>query len=66
MSDLEILELEKDIDKLTIYTDVNCIIQPHFDINGRLDGGWIVNNGILKGHADPSGEPGKLGINGIN
>lgn len=48
------------------YTNVNCIIQPHFDINGRLDGGWIVEDGILKGHADPTGENGQLGENGIN
>ncbi len=31
----------------------NAIIDPHYDERGRLDGGWVINDGILTGHINP-------------
>lgn len=40
------------------------ILQPHWDKNGYLDGGTIVEEGRIKGHIDPRGEPGEPGFIG--
>jgi hypothetical protein len=45
--------------------DMSAILQPHYDSDGHLDGGTIVNNGIINGHIDPTGPKGKEGISGI-
>ncbi len=42
----------------------DCIINPHFDCNGYLDGGYLVKNGIIVGHIDPRGEKGEIGKTG--
>jgi hypothetical protein len=45
--------------------EFNGIANPHFDSNGHLDGGWIIQNGKMVGHIDPRGEPGTLGEPGV-
>jgi hypothetical protein len=44
---------------------LHCILQPHYDNNGRLDGGTIISSGKITGHIDPSGEEGCSGVDGI-
>jgi len=39
----------------------NAIINPHYDRNGFIDGGLIISNGEIIGHADPRGEQGTMG-----
>ena len=39
----------------------NAIINPHYDRNGFIDGGLIISNGEIIGHADPKGEQGAMG-----
>jgi len=44
---------------------LHCILQPHHDNRGRLDGGTIISGGKIMGHIDPCGERGALGSPGI-
>jgi hypothetical protein len=44
----------------------NCIINPHYDRKGYLDGGLVVKGGIITGHIDPRGEEGVQGFTGEN
>lgn len=44
---------------------LHCILNPHYDNNGRLDGGIIISDGKITGHIDPCGEEGPPGTNGI-
>jgi hypothetical protein len=44
----------------------NAIINPHYDKHSRIDGGLIISNGEIIGHADPIGEPGFEGVVGCN
>jgi len=41
------------------------IINPHFDNNGKIDGGMILINGVITGHIDSCGEQGEPGWDGI-
>ena len=43
----------------------NCIINPHYDRKGYLDGGLIVEGGIIRGHIDAKGEEGPQGCAGV-
>ena len=49
---------------LEIIENDKVILQPHWDKNGYLDGGIIVEEGVVKGHIDPRGEPGPSGFIG--
>ena len=42
----------------------NAIIHPHYDSKGHLDGGTIIENGVVKGHIDPRGAEGAQGYTG--
>jgi hypothetical protein len=42
----------------------NAIINPHFDRHNQIDGGLIVGNDGIIGHADPIGETGVAGVDG--
>lgn len=44
---------------------INTIINPHYDANGRLDGGTVISGGVIRGHIDPAGEQGCSGVDGI-
>lgn len=43
---------------------MNCILQAHHDSDGILDGGLLIQNGIIVGHIDPSGPKGNTGESG--
>lgn len=43
----------------------NGVMNPHYDSKGRLEGGWIIVDGVCIGHADPCGEEGAMGVEGI-
>lgn len=43
----------------------NCILNEHYDNRGRLDGGIIIDGGVIRGHIDPKGEEGYPGVVGI-
>ena len=40
----------------------NCILQPHYDKDGELDGGTVIEKGKIIGHIDPKGQEGTSGI----
>lgn len=44
---------------------LHCVLNPHYDNKGRLDGGTVISGGKIIGHIDPSGEEGCLGVEGI-
>ncbi len=44
---------------------LHCVLNPHYDNKGRLNGGIVISEGKITGHIDPCGEegyPGPLGI----
>ena len=43
----------------------SAIIDPHYDSNGYLDGGWVIHDGVITGHIDPRGEKGDEGVAGF-
>lgn len=43
----------------------HCILQPHYDGKGRIDGVTIISGGKITGHIDPCGEEGCPGTVGI-
>ena len=44
----------------------NAIIDPHYDKDGFINGGLIIRDGEIVGHADPRGLKGYEGKPGIN
>lgn len=46
------------------YKPFDGIHKPHHHKDGYLDGGTIIQNGIVIGHIDPRGEKGAEGISG--
>lgn len=44
---------------------LHCVLNPHYDNKGRLDGGTVISGGKITGHIDPSGEEGCPGVDGI-
>ena len=47
---------------VTCSTYLECILNPHYDKEGRLNGGIIISGGKIIGHIDPCGEKGCLGL----
>lgn len=48
------------------YMGEQIILNPHFDSDGKLDGGTMFKDGVPNGHIDPSGPLGPSGVPGIN
>lgn len=44
--------------------NLNCIINEHYDADGQLDGGVVIECGRIVGHVDPTGPKGTRGSSG--